>query len=152
MVAPMAARADAGVISNLVRRLTGLQKERTFDEFDGAQTGLAKPRVKVSLRAGGASHDLVFGGDLPIGGAIFVGDGKKAYQVAGAADLVTELQKTPGDWRDKTLFHGERSHADKITLVEPEGKIVLVRRGEGENFDLAEPIKDAADRDLVSGL
>ncbi len=72
--------------------------------------------------------------------------------MAGAADLVTELQKTPGDWRDKTLFHGERSHADKITLVEPEGKIVLVRRGEGENLDLAEPIKNAADRDKVSGL
>lgn len=152
LVSPLAARADAGVVSNLVRRLAELPKERTFDDFDAAQTGLAKPRVKVALEQRGERHELLFGSALPLGGAIFVGDGKKAYQVPGAADLVTELQKTPGDWRDKTLFHGERSHADQITLIEPDSKVVLKRHGEGENFDLVEPIRDAADRDLVSGL
>ncbi len=152
LVSPMAARADAGVVSNLVRRLAGLRKDRTFEDYDPKETGLSAPRAEATLYSGGKAYKLAFGADLPIGGAIFVGDGDKAYQVAGAADLVTELQKTPGDWRDKTLFHGERAHADKITLVEPGSKIVLVRRGEGENFDLEEPVKDAADRDLVSGL
>lgn len=152
LVSPVAARADAGMVSNLVRRLAELRDERTFDEFDAVETGLASPRAKATLRAKGEQYTLAFGADLPIGGAIFVGDGKKAYQVAAAADLVAELQKNPGDWRDKALFHGERAEAEKITLEGGAQKIVLARRGEGENFDLEEPVEDAADRDLVSGL
>jgi hypothetical protein len=152
LVSPLQARADAGVVSNLVRRLAELQKQRSFDEWDAAETGLASPRATAKLRAKGQEYSLAFGADLPLGGAIFVGDGKKAHQVTGAADLVKELQKNPGDWRDKTLFHGERSTAEKIVLTGASRKIVLQRQGEGENFNLEEPVKDAADRDLVSGL
>ncbi len=152
VVSPLAARADAGVVSNLVRRLAELRDERTFDEYDAKETGLAEPRVKATLRAKGKERTLAFGAALPIGGAILVGDGDKAYQVNNAADLVAELQKNPGDWRDKALFHGERAEAEKITLTGGAQKTVLARRGDGETFDLEEPIKDAADRDLVSGL
>ena len=152
LVSPLEARADAGMVSNLVRRLAELQKQRTYDDFDAAETGLASPRATATLRAKGREYSLAFGADLPIGGALFVGDGKKAHQVTGAADLVAELQKNPGDWRDKTLFHGERSTAEKIVLADATRKIVLQRQGEGENFNLEEPVKDAADRDLVSGL
>ena len=152
LVAPLAARADAGMVSNLVRRLAELRKDRTFEEFDAKETGISSPRAKANLRAKGQQYSLAFGVDLPLGGALIVGDGKYAYEVTGAGDLLTELQKNPGDWRDKTLFHGERSAAEKITLEDAGRKIVLVRHGEGENFDLETPVKDAADRDLVSGL
>lgn len=152
LVSPLEAHADAGVVANLVRRLAELRKDRTFDEFDAEQTGLQNPRVKAVLRADGHEHTLSFGSDLPIGGATIVSDGQKAYQVAGVADLITELQKNPGDWRDKKLFHGERSEIAEIALLTPTQKIKLVRQGEGENFDLTEPVKDQAERDLVSGL
>ena len=152
LVSPLSARADAGMVSNIVRRLAELRKDRTFDEFNAQETGLQNPRVEAKLRAEGREHRLAIGGDLPIGGATFVSDGQKAYQVGGIGDLVKELQKNPGDWRDKKLFHGERSEVVEIALQSPARKVKLVRQGEGENFDLVEPVKDQAERDLVSGL
>ncbi len=152
LVAPLAARADAGVVSNLVRRLAELRMDRTFEEYDAEKTGLASPKVQATLRAKGKDYTLAFGEDLPLGGALFVSDGKKAYQVSGATDLIKDLQKNPGDWRDKKLFHGERSEAETITLADADKKLVLKRHGEGENFDIEEPIQDAAERDLASSL
>jgi hypothetical protein len=146
-------RADASAVDDLVRRLTDLRKERTFDSYDPQQSGLATPRYEATLFAGGKSFPIAFGASLPLGDGLLIGHGGKAYQVTAPADFLALIGRQPGEWRDKRLFHDGRGQIRQVTLRAGEGvSTVLARRGENETFWLETLPADLADRDLVSGL
>jgi hypothetical protein len=146
MTRPLAARADAFAVDQLLDAVAGLEKTRTLEDV-----GLDKPRVTLSLTTKEGERVLAFGAEVPPGGSLVVGfkGAKEAYVVSDS--ILTDLQKEPGDWRDKQVFRGDREAVRRISLKSAAAEpVILVKRPAG--FWIEKPIADRADRDLVDGL
>lgn len=156
ITAPFRARADRAAVASLLAALTGLEKERTLKDVDRAAASLEPPRHRVTLvTADGEERTIAVGGELPASSDVLVslGGGDTAYQVAGG--FVGDLAKEPGDWRDRSLFPGERGDVERLTLLGsdqhgPTHRILLARRGEG--WWIEAPLTDRADGDAVDTL
>jgi hypothetical protein len=151
MVRPLAVRADAFAIDRLLESLSTLEKSRTLDEVDPKAVGLDKPRATVRLATKDGETVLKLGADVPPGGSIIAGvDGRKgAYVVADT--ILSEVVRSPGDWRDRQMLHGDREAIQRITLTGgPGGPVVLVQRPQG--LWMERPFADRADHDLSEGL
>ncbi len=145
------ARADAAAVSRLLDTLLDLRKERTLEEYVPREVGLDKPRGKVKLATGDGERVLSIGAAVPTGARMIVaveGDGE-AHVVDD--QILAELEKDPGEWRDREVFPGERGDIQRITLHGGEGGPVVLAR-QGETFRVARPFADRADRDLVDSL
>jgi hypothetical protein len=172
------ARADTAAVTRLLDSVLGLEKARTLEEFDPKQVGLDRPRGTVTLETEDGKKVLSIGAAVPTGAKMIVGlaGAEEAYVVDDA--VLADLEREPGDWRDREMFPGERADIQRITLLGarragratesapshrsepgakafapsggPAGPVVLVRQG--EEFRLARPVADRADRDLVDAL
>ena len=148
---PIAAKADTFAVDRLLDSITGLEKSGTIDQPDPKAVGLEKPRATVRLTTGDGEKILRIGAEVPPGGTTIVGiEGRKeAYVVPDT--ILTDLDKPPGEWRDRTLFRGDRERISKITLTgAPGGPVVLAKHPDG--FWMESPAADRADHDLVEGL
>ena len=154
MTRPLAARADAFAIDRLLDELAGLEKTRTLEDFNPKDVGLDKPRATLRLATKDGEKVLALGAEVPPGGSVVAGlkGEKDAYVVSDA--ILSDLQKEPGEWRDKLMFRGDREAVQRLTLTAgggaAAGPVVLVKRPAG--FWIEKPIADRADRDLVDGL
>jgi hypothetical protein len=151
MTRPLASRADAFAVDRLLDEVAGLEKTRTLEDVDLKDVGLDKPRATLRLATKEGEKVLAFGAEVPPGGSLvagFKGD-KDAYVVGDT--ILTDLERAPGDWRDKLMFRADREAVRRITLTgAAAGPVVLVKRPAG--FWMEKPIADRADRDLVDGL
>jgi hypothetical protein len=151
---PLAARADTFAVDRLLESITGLEKTSTVDQADPKAVGLDRPRATVRLSTTEGEKVLRIGAEVPPGGSTIVGvEGRKeAYVVADT--ILADLEKPPGEWRNRTLFTGDRERISRITITggagAPGGPVVLARHPEG--FWIERPIADRADNDLVEGL
>lgn len=144
---PLQARADAFAVDGLLESLTTLEQTRVLEDVDPTQAGLDKPRATVRLTTDEGETVLKIGAADPMGGATFAGvEGRKgAYVVSDS--ILADIQKAPGDWRDKQMFRGNRDEVQRITLS---SGVVLAARG--ESFHIEKPVKDRADREKVDDL
>jgi len=156
MTRPIAAAADGLAVNGLLESLVGLDKQRTLEHPDRKALGLARPQVTVRLKtADGAKAKekvLAFGARVPTGGEVMVaieGD-PDAYAVADT--VLTTLERDPGEWRDKQVFHGDREAIDRVALEGPGGGVLLARRGDAFWIESPPADRDRADRDLVDSL
>jgi len=148
---PLGARADAFAVDRLLDAVSGLEKTRTLEEVDPKDVGLDKPRATLRLATKDGERVLLFGAEVPPGGNLIVAQKgeEDAYVVSDA--ILTDLQKEPGDWRDKLMFRNDREAVQRLTLTAaPSGPVVLAKRRDG--FWIEQPAVDRADGDLVDGL
>ncbi|HEX9944308.1 MAG TPA: DUF4340 domain-containing protein [Thermoanaerobaculia bacterium] len=148
---PIAARADTFAVDRLLDAVASLEKSRTLDEVNPRNVGLDKPRATVRLATKDGEKVLRLGAEVPTGGSLIAGlEGEKgAYVVSDT--ILAEIEKEPGEWRDRLMFRGDREAVQRIALTgAPGGPVVLVRRPNG--FWIERPLPDRADRDLVDGL
>ncbi len=147
---PLAARADGAQVDGLLSRITDLEKVRELEEIDRAEAGLEDPRARVTLSAAGGDTVLELGAEVPASSdlVLAVAGRATAYQVA--SDLLADLTRDPGEWRDKKLFTGTRADVDRLTLTMGESQVLLARRG--EDFWIESPLADRADSELVNSL
>ena len=162
IASPLDARADRAAVDSLVDSLAGLESSRALEDFDRSELGLDEPRAKVTVTSGRGQSVLEIGAELPASGdmVVAVAGGNKAYQVA--SDLLDELTKAPGDWRDKKLFNGLRNDIERLSWALPKGedssaasdvageKILLAKRG--DDFWVESPLTDRADEEQVNTL
>ncbi len=148
---PLATRADSFAVDRLLDGIAALEKTRTLDEVDPKAVGLDKPRAVVRLTTKKGERVLKLGAEVPPGGSLIAGvDGRKGAYVVGDA-ILSEVDKGPGDWRDRLIFRGDREAVQRITLTGgPGGPVVLAKRADG--FWIERPFVDRADHDLVDGL
>lgn len=142
---PLQARADAFAVDGLLESLTTLEQTRVLDNVDPKQAGLDKPRATVRLKTDEGETVLKIGAPDPLGGSTIAAVGDKTYVVSDS--ILTDLQKAPGDWRDKQMFRGSRDDVQRIRLS---SGVVLVPKG--EDFHVDSPFKDRADREKVDNL
>lgn len=150
LVEPLEARADQAAIDGLLSTLASLEKKRTLDDLDADEAGLAAPRARVTIHEGEREIRLAFGGSVPASDDVLaaVGDGPPYFVTAGA--VLSELDKEPGEWRDRDLFPGTRAEVDRLRVTTSAGTTLLARRG--EDFWVEEPYADRADETAVSKL
>ena len=151
MVQPMTTRADAFAVDRLLEAVVSLEKNRTLEEVDPRDVGLDKPRATVRLKTKDGEKVLKIGAEVPTGGSLIAGlEGEQdAYVVADS--ILSDVDREPGDWRDRVMFRGDRDAVQRITLTGGEGgSVVLAKRKDG--FWIEKPFADRADRDLVTGL
>ncbi|HEV8577764.1 MAG TPA: DUF4340 domain-containing protein [Thermoanaerobaculia bacterium] len=152
MTRPLAARADTFAVERLLDAVSSLEKTRTLEDVDRKDVGLDKPRATLRLATKEGETVLELGADVPPGGSLVAGiKGEKgAYVVSDS--ILTDLERPPGDWRDKLMFRGDREAVQRIALTAGAagGPVVLAKRANG--FWIEKPIADRADSDLVDGL
>jgi len=154
IVKPIAARADTFAVDRLLESVTGLEKSGTIDQADPKAVGLDHPRATVRLSTTEGEKVLRIGAEVPPGGTTVAGvEGRKeAYVVADT--ILADLEKPPGEWRNRTLFLGDRDRISRITITSgagaPGGPVVLAKHPDG--FWMERPVADRADHDLVDGL
>jgi hypothetical protein len=148
---PLATRADSFAVDRLLDGIAGLEKTRTLDDVDPKAVGLDKPRAVVRLTTRKGERVLKLGAEVPPGGSLIAGvEGRKGAYVVGDA-ILSEVDKGPGDWRDRLIFRGDREAVQRFTLTGASGgPVVLAKRPDG--FWIERPFVDRADRDLVDGL
>jgi hypothetical protein len=151
IVQPLAARADSFAVDRLLDGLAALEKTRTLDDVDPKAVGLDKPRAVVRLTTKTGEKVLRLGAEVPPGGSLIASvPGRKGAYVVGDA-ILSEVDKGPGEWRDRLVFRGDRERIRSITLTGAAGgPVVLARRADG--FWIERPFADRADHDLVDGL
>jgi hypothetical protein len=150
---PFAARADYAAVDGLLSALTALERSRTLEDAVPADVGLDKPRATVRLATAGGEKVLKVGAAVPTGGAVIVGiegieGDDRAYVVPDS--ILAEIQKAPGDWRDRQMFHARRGEIEGIRLSGPAGQVVLTQQG--ERFRIDSPFRDRADREKADSL
>jgi hypothetical protein len=150
IVQPLQARADSFAVDRLLEALLTLEKTRTIEDADRKAVGLDKPRATARLATKNGETVFQLGAGVPTGGSLIAGvEGRgDAYVVSDS--ILSELEKDPGEWRDRAIFRGDRDAVSRITLSGANGRVVLVKRPGG--FWIEAPIKDRADRNLVDGL
>ena len=116
LTGPLAARADTFAVDHLLEALGTLEKTRTLDQVDPKAVGLDPPRATVRLTTKSGEKVLKIGAEVPPGGTLIAGvdHEKGAYVVSDA--ILPELEKAPGDWRDRLIFRGDREAVQRITL------------------------------------
>ncbi|MEM9558349.1 MAG: DUF4340 domain-containing protein [Acidobacteriota bacterium] len=165
---PLAARADAVAVDDLVERLIGLGKERELDEVERADLGLDAPRSVVTLETARGPVTLRVGDELPLGDSVAVeiergGTATLAEATRIPDDLLDLLAQGADDWRDPRLVPAARSAIERIVLTPSDSQadgagspgpeqLVLSRRGSGETFWLEEPFEDRAASEAVGPL
>lgn len=150
---PLAARADAAAVDRLLDGLANLEKSRTLDQVVPAEVGLDKPRAVVALTLAGKAGETVLniGAAVPTGGQAIVAIAGRPQAYVVGDTLLSEVNKQPGDWRDRQMFHGDRDAIARLAWTVGSGpRVVLARRG--DRFWLESPIVDRADRDQVEKL
>jgi uncharacterized protein DUF4340 len=150
---PISARADAAAVDRLLDSLANLEKSRTLDQVVPADVGLDKPRAVVALTLSGKPGETVVdvGAAVPTGGQTIVAIAGRPQAYVVGDSLLSEVNKKPGDWRDRQMFHGDRDAVERLAWTVGSGpRVVLARRG--DRFWLESPIVDRADRDQVEKL
>jgi len=151
MLEPVATRADTFAVDRLLDAVIALERTRTLEDVNAKDVGLDKPRATVRLKTADGEEVLQLGAAVPTGGSLIAGlEGEKGGYVVSDT-ILSEVEKEPGDWRDRQMFRGEQGAIQRITLKGAAGgPVVLVKRPAG--FWMERPFADRADHDLVEGL
>ncbi len=153
---PLSAAADGAEVGRLLDSLLGLDKQRTLDDYDATELGLASPRGKVTFETAEGTKVLSIGAQLPESDSTIVAMKGEEGAFVVSSFFYSDLAKEPGDWRDKSLFPGERKDIQSVRLT-PQGatpttgaSVLLAQRG--EELWLESPLVDRTDREATDKL
>ncbi len=151
LVEPIAAKADAAQVSSLLSTLSGLERSRSLADYDAQELGLASPRARIAVSTAEGETVLEVGAQLPSSESTVarLGGGREALVIPGS--FLTDASREAADWRDRSVFRGERSAIQSLAVTRGDGeRLLLSRRGDG--FWIESPLNDRADREAVDGL
>lgn len=152
IVRPLQARADTFAVDQLLNSIAGLEKTRTLEDVKPAAVGLDKPRATVRLKTEDGEKVLRLGAEVPPGGSLVAAlEGEKGTAYVVSDTILADVDRAPGEWRDRRMLQAENDDIQRITLTGgPGGPVVLVRKQDG--FWIEKPLADRADKDMVDGL
>lgn len=152
---PFKSRADRSAVDGLLTAVTGLDKERTIEDADPAEVGLAEPRGRVTLVTGEGERTLRVGVDVPASENVLVSLAEAPEVHVTARSFIARLERRPGEWRSQDVFDVAREDVARVRLraaADGGDRRVVLGRGEGGQFHLEEPVSDVAAADAVDRL
>lgn len=153
---PLQARAERSLVEGLLTALGGLDKERTIEDADRSEMGLAEPRGRVTLGTEEGEWTLEIGADVPASKNVLVSLAGAPEVWVTSASFLTQLERSPGEWRSRDVFSVARDDVERVRLstaagpAGPARTVVLARRG--GRFYLEKPVEDLAAADAVDRL
>ena len=118
---------------------------------DFASKGLDPVQMSISFRAASGTHRLDIGTRDPLGAEVFVTvDGGKILYRTGS-NILNFMKMNPETLRDSRLFRIDPNVVDGISLVGPEGTVLVAERQRGR-WRIVEPIKDDANGGSLQNL
>jgi hypothetical protein len=160
ITAPLAARADFGMVSSIVSRVETAQMQSVVaNDATPAELktyGLEKPEITVTFSAGSSRATLALGakaGDR----AVYARDASRPAVVTVDSSLADDLRKGVEDYRRKDVFEFRAFNATRVELSRDGQSTVFERvKGEGENaqdtWRRVSPSPGDADRSKVEAL
>ena len=146
---PLLSRADGQEVRSLLTSLTGLEKKRDLGEVAPSQVGLETPRFRLNLLTAKEEWLVSVGSEIPATDDVVVSvDGHGVFVTSNR--FIEDLEKEPGEWRDRDVIAGRASEIREIRTVGARENLLLVR--EDGHFVLEEPVRDVADEELVGEL
>lgn len=144
---PFAERADGPAVDAFLTALLALEKERTIEDGEAAQMGLAPPWATLEVATGAEVRRLLVGGEVPASSSMIV-----AAEAAGPFHVVgrgirDDLERSASSWRSTEVFGGDREAIERVVLAGESGRVELARRG--EDFWIEAPLDDRADPGTV---
>jgi hypothetical protein len=143
--------ADPDAVQGVLDQLKGLRIEK-FEPAgaDLARYGLAKPRLTVIVAGSDGERGLRLGKETADGKNIFAArqGEQEVFQLTQVA--FADLNKRPGELRDKTLLSFKRDDATGITITTADHTIELTRSG--KEWKVAKPVIPKAKEDKLSAL
>jgi hypothetical protein len=149
---PVKAQGDKYAVKNLVSAAASAKSERDIADAGGlSDYGLAAPRLTVIVRSKtGQSDTLSIGDTNPIGSSVFVRKpGKTDVHLTGTA-LLTALNKSLFDLRDRTALPFEKDDVGRIEIRR--GAMNLVIEKEKDAWELKSPVLGKAGKSAVDAM
>ena len=141
---PWDVRADFSTVEGAVGRLsTGQMRSvvredatdtETGDE-DLADFGLSEPRLAATLRLASATVTLLVGDETPDGSS-YAKDSSRSIVFTIDSSLVTDLERSPDEYREKDLFDFRPFNAFRLEVAQSDATVVFEKGGaEGEESE-----------------
>ncbi len=131
--------ADPGSVRQVLSAIDFLLEDRVVREpgaLENPSFGLAEPRVEVSFTARGLTTSFKVGADAPGDKLYLVVEGREEVVVADHGFLA-EVDKSPGDLRDKRLVERPLSAALAVAVTGGEPALEMTREGERTPWKVA---------------
>jgi Domain of unknown function (DUF4340) len=155
LAAPVAAPADRAAVEGLATSLATLRIEREIDANPSkpADFGLAPPAAEVMFKAKGQERGVKLGSKNPTGIWVYAQEAGKPAVLLVPDGLLRDTQKSPSDFRDRTLLTFERKDVKTVELRGPGGQVLATVQAKApEEWQLTAPLQTPADREALTGL
>jgi len=155
LVAPVSAAADRRAADDLATSLATLRVEREIEANPQklADFGLAPPAAEVTFKAKGQDRTVKLGAKSPSGIWAYAQEGAKPAVILVPEGILTDAQKPPSEYRDKTLLAFERKDVKTVEVRSAAGQVVASVAVKGpDEWQLTAPLAAPADREAISGL
>jgi hypothetical protein len=115
---PAVPRSDAAAIESLIARVNGLQMKSlaAAEPADLKEYGLDKPAASVRIGSGSSRASLLVGGKAEEGN-VYAKDGSKPAVFTIEANLLEDLKKEAGEYRQKDLFDARAFNTTRIQVA-----------------------------------
>jgi hypothetical protein len=153
MTQPRAQRAEGSALDGLASTLSFVSVDRTFPNTpDNLNSfGLKDPTVTLDFTLNnGTSHEVRFGGKDFSASSVYalIDDGKQISLVADS--LYSNANKSPDDFRDKSLTAVAAADSNFFDLVNSSGEVSGTKKD--NNWTLSKPRAVAGDRSKIDAL
>jgi hypothetical protein len=143
IVEPAVPRTDLPAIEGLVSRLDGVQMKKivTQEPTDLKQYGLDKPAVTVRVGAGSAEATLLIGSKAEEGD-VYAKDASRPDIFTIEATLLDDLQKGPGEYRQKDIFDARAFNTTRLEITRA-GQTTVIEKADDKWRQTAPAAKDS---------
>ena len=153
MTQPRAQRAEGSALDGLASTLSFVSVDRTFPNTpDNLNSfGLKDPTVTLDFTLNnGTSHEVRFGGKDFSASSVYalIDDGKQISLMADS--LYSNANKSPDDFRDKSLTGVAAADANFFDLANSSGEVSGTKKD--NNWTLSKPRAIAGDRSKIDAL
>lgn len=131
LVKPVQGRADAGEVERILGVLETLHRREVVTEEDRRQRdlglgdyGLAPPRARIVVRDSAGKHELLVGGDAPLGGMVYVKPAVGNDLFAVSRDVLTALPQGLEKLRDRIILPGDAARTARLEIQRTGGGLV----------------------------
>ncbi len=133
IIQPLSARADTGVVENLLQTLTSLKPERRLSEVKpgGEEFGLNPPRVKISFSAGGKWFELLVGNKTAIGRDFYAKVSTVQDLLLVPEFIIQDLNRDLFSLREKKVFSVPADQVQSLELKTGKQSFYLEKTPEG---------------------
>ena len=148
---PAVSRTDAAAIESLVSRLSSVQMKKIVapQAADLKQYGLEQPAATVRVGTGSSQATLLVGGKADEGD-VYARDASRPAVFTVEASLLEDLQKKPGDYRQKDIFDARAFNTTRLDVTRA-GQTIVVEKA-GDTWRLTGPAQKDADTAKVDAL